>query len=110
MIFVPHLCHSSSQHPSNQLRRKVWGHHVHLHTPTQIDGQGERGVEMGAAGEDADRGKAQNLSCSQTVLSVQILSVLVHYKKSKIIPLIIKSSIVCYTYACRRMIKSQQDK
>lgn len=57
MIFVTHFCHSSSEHPSNQLTCKVWDHHIHLHTPTQIDGQGERGVEMGATGGDTDREK-----------------------------------------------------
>lgn len=46
-----HLRHSSSKHPSDQLTCKVGGHHIHLHAPTQIDGQGEWRVEMGTTGE-----------------------------------------------------------
>lgn len=46
-----HLCHTGSEHPSNQLTCKVWDHHIHLNTSTEIDGQGEWGVEMGTTGE-----------------------------------------------------------
>lgn len=45
------LCHSGSEHPSQQLRHKVREHHIHLQASTQVDGQGEGRVEMGSAAD-----------------------------------------------------------
>lgn len=42
------LGHTSSQHSSNQLAGQVGSHHHQLHASTQVDGNSEGGVEMGA--------------------------------------------------------------
>jgi len=44
------LGHCSSHNSSNQLADQVGSHHHQLHAATQVDGDGEGGVEVGAAG------------------------------------------------------------
>lgn len=44
-----HLGHGGAGEPSEQLAHQVRDHQVQLQTPAQVDGQGERRVEMGTA-------------------------------------------------------------
>lgn len=46
-----HLGHSSTEHPPEQLTRKIWDNHIHIDTATQVDGQREWGVKMGTTEE-----------------------------------------------------------